>query len=157
MVSSIYLTYIPFTPIIILFFLINIQKVQVHIHRLKTHTDQTCAMWLTALMEKWHTRSSTPRRLSSNKEGRVTGTMFDPLSTASLPRKPCKLLSKVQQQQQNCRRSVSYAWIAQLSSSGSDRLDDRRSETGLLHLPEQGGSNKIVSMSIRKLIQFDFN
>ena len=150
MISSIYLTYIPFTPLIILFCWINIQDVQVHIHRLKTHTDQTCAMWLTALMEKWHTRSSTPRRLSSNKEGRVTGTMFDPLSTVSLPWKPCKLLSKVQQLQQNCRRSVSYAWIAQLSSSG-------RSETGLLHLPGQGGRNKIVSMSIRKLIQFDFN
>ena len=34
--------------------------------------DQTCAMWLTALMEKLHTRASTPRRLSSSKEGRVT-------------------------------------------------------------------------------------
>ena len=71
--------------------------------------DQTCAMWLTALMEKLHTRASTPRSLSSSKEGRVTGTMFDPLSNVSLPRKPCKLLSKVQQLQQNCRRSVSYA------------------------------------------------
>ena len=103
MIFSIYLTYIPFTPIIILFCRTNIQEVQVRIHRSNTHMDQTCAMWLTALMEKWHTRSSTPRRLSSNKEGRVTGTMFDPLSTVSLPRKPCKLLSKVQQQQQNCR------------------------------------------------------
>ena len=42
------------------------------------HLRFSCAMWLTALIENWHTNSCTPLRLSSSKEGRVTGTIFTP-------------------------------------------------------------------------------
>ena len=61
-------------------------------------TIDTCAMWLTALMENRQVRSCTPLRLRSSKEGNVTGTIF----ASNFNLKVCQLLFKVWQRQQKC-------------------------------------------------------